>query len=150
MKKLLLFALVATFAIISCSKDEDSKPSYPGEVTIDNVKTAFNDMGFFKYGTNSYEIENYGDNDEGELKIYFSASSAGQITINEDNYVYIEIGTKSYYAESGSITITQIDEKTVKGTFTGTFTDGTATDIEITGSFTSTTSLTFMGLDDFI
>lgn len=147
MKKLLLFVLVATIAISGCKKDED-KPSYPGEVTINNVKTPFSDMGFFKYGS-SFEIENYGD-EEGELKILFDATSTGQLTMSESNYVYIQIGTKEYTATSGSITITQLDDQTVKGTFTGTFTDGTATNIQITGSFTSTIYTTFINIGDFI
>lgn len=150
MKKLLLLALVATIAITGCKKDEDAKPSYPGEVTINSVKTSFNDMGFFKYGSGSYEIENYGDNDAGEVKIYFEATSTGQITMSEASYVYVKIGTKEYMTVSGSITITQLDNDTVKGTFTGTFSDGTATNIQITGSFTSAIYTTFINLGDFI
>ncbi len=148
MKKLLLFALIATLAVVGCKKDDD-KPSYPGEVTINNVKSSFNDMGFFKY-SNSYEIENYGENDDNNLQVYFTATATGDLTISEDNYIRIEIGTKTYHSVSGKITITQLDASTVKGTFSGTFTDGTATDIQVTGSFTSTDYMKFINLDDFI
>lgn len=153
MKKLLLFALVATIAITGCKKDEDSKPSYPGEVTINNVKTSFTDMGFFKYGS-SYNIENYGDNDQGTLEIYFDASSKGDVNFSEDSYIRIEIGSdKVYHSISdggGKLTITQLDDKTVKGTFSGKFTDEDGAEVTITGSFTSAIYSTFINLSDFI
>jgi hypothetical protein len=152
MKKLLLFALVATIAITGCKKDEDSKPSYPGEVTINNVKTSFTDMGFFKYGS-TYQIENYGDNDQGNLEIYFDASSTGDVSFSEDSYIRIEVGSDKVYhskLDGGKLTITQLDDKTVKGTFSGKFTDEDGTEVTLTGSFTCTIYSTFMNIDDFI
>lgn len=152
MKKLLLFVLVATIAITGCKKDEDSKPSYPGEVTINNVKTSFTDMGFFKYGS-TYQIENYGDNDQGNLEIYFDASSTGDVSFSEDSYIRIEVGSDKVYhskLDGGKLTITQLDDKTVKGTFSGKFTDEDGTEVTLTGSFTCTIYSTFMNIDDFI
>lgn len=152
MKKLLLFALVATIAITGCKKDEDSKPSYPGEVTINNVKTSFTDMGFYKYGS-SYQIENYGDNDLGNLEIYFYASSTGDVNFSDESYIRIEVGSDKVYhskLDGGKLTITQLDDKTVKGTFSGKFIDEDGAEVTLTGSFTSTIYSTFINLSDFI
>jgi hypothetical protein len=139
MKKVLLLALVATIAFTGCKKDDDDAPSYTADATINGVKTTFNSIQFYTLST-VYFVFNYEDVDN-EYVMTLISPKVGTMDFSEGgNTMTLTIGGVTYNskAAAGTITITTKDDKTLSGTYTGTFVkEGTTTTVSITGAFSA-------------
>lgn len=141
MNKLLMFLFIAIITLGSCKKDKENAELTNGaDITVNNVKTSFTNVLFvYESEDKSYEVTNYGpEMDVNSIEIYLLNPSMGDVTINSDNYLIIDIGEKCYLSKSGKFTISKISDSEFSGTFSGTFTDEVDVDVQISGNFTST------------
>jgi hypothetical protein len=141
MKKLFLIALMAAAAISGCKKDDD-KIAYNGDATVSGVKTSFTQMKYFtsESGTTKiYNVFNYGAEDN-NMDLSLTNPTVGDNYFSDAINVNVEIGPKLYYSKksAGKVNISTIKDKTLSGSFSGTFVDfDTKAQVQITGNFSS-------------
>lgn len=136
MKKFFLLAIIPILALSGCKKDKSS-PSYTSNITISGTKTTFNDMKY--YSTTTYFISNYDtETNNNTIEITLTNPVIGDLDFSSNNYITLYISNITYdsKAKNGKITITQKDDTSISGTFSGTFIYND-TEVTITGSFNS-------------
>lgn len=137
MKKILFLALLATLTFSSCVKDEEEQ-LYEAEITISGTKTTISDLIFYIFtsgGNKYYYISSSNDEDNG-IEINLLNPTTGTLPFSEDNTMEITIGSDRYYSQTGSFTITEVNESVVSGTFTGTFSHN-GTNVSLSGNFSA-------------
>lgn len=163
LKLLTTIAVLSVFTIVACNKEDDPAPANNTTTTAcngkklcfkqDGTEESYDNVDWRKIDANStaparYRIqwEDGSGNSYQNIEIDVYASAEGTYTVNANNphvagdaafQRFISNGNKEIIGQSGTVTISSIDNtnNTITGTFTVTASDGTTTYEYTDGNF---------------